>query len=283
VRGRLGASLSIASSGQSPASLVASLAGEGQLSLAGVSVVRLDPGALGRVVAKAQSPDASIDETNIAHSLALELDRQSLSIPDGAAPAAFNSGAVRVGPVEIPGPSGHALVSGDFDLRSLNLQIRAIFEEAHGGKFWSGSPPLATVLVRGALDAPARQIDVASLSAGLATQAIAREGDRIAALEADMRERASFNRRLKADRFLAGREAEIAAYEAEQARLKLEADRERVEASLLKAYEEQMKAKPAGSNPAIDGPAQTEPRASAKPPAQRAPASPSDPTATGLY
>ena len=178
-----------------------------------------------------------------------------------------------------------------------------MFEEARVGKFWSGPLPSATISIRSAMDTPPRQIDVAGLVAGLATQAIARESDRIAGLEADMRERAYFNRVLKADRFLSGRAAEIAAYEAEQERLKFEADRARVEASLLKAYEDQMKAKASADPlPPIDAPppangvhpkpppeAEVEPKA----PEPKAPAAkalvpkaalpPPDPTAGGLY
>jgi hypothetical protein len=178
-----------------------------------------------------------------------------------------------MGPLAIAEPSGRATISGDLDLRSWNLQIRTAFEEARAGKFWTGSAPGAVVTIRGALDASTRVIDVAGLVAGLATQAIARESERIAGLEADMRERAFFNRVLKSGRFLSGRAAEIAAYQAEQTRLKSEADRRRVEASLLKAYADQMKAKTSDSktsDPAVD-------------PKAPAPASPPDPTAGGLY
>jgi hypothetical protein len=55
----------------------------------------------------------------------------------------------------------------------------------------------------------------------LAAEAVARESDRIANFEADVRERAAFNRRLKAERFLARREAEIAAFEDEAERKRL--------------------------------------------------------------
>jgi hypothetical protein len=144
---------------------------------------------------------------------------------------------------------------------------------------------------------------VAGLVAGLATQAIARESDRIEGLEADMRERAYFNRVLKADRFLSGRAAEIAACQAEQHRLKMEADRRRVEAALLKAYEDQLKAKtldpllpPIDAPPPINGlrpklppEAEVEPKApvpkapAAKAPVPKAALPPSDPAAGGLY
>jgi hypothetical protein len=277
LRGRLGASLAIAGAGQSPSLLVAGLVGDGQVTLGGASIPRMDPNALGRVVAKAQTLDAAIDETNIARSLTLELDRQSLTLPDGPAAAVLSSGVLRVGPLTLDEPGGRAAVTGDFDLRSLSLAIRAVFDEARAGKFWTGPPPSATVLIRGALDAPSRQIDVANLSAGLATQAIARETDRIAGLEADMRERASFNRVLKADHFLEGRAAEIAAYEAEQAQLKSEADRRRVEASALKAYDNQSKVKPTDPVPAINIP--SAPKATKS---KLAPG-PLDPTSNGLY
>ena len=75
------------------------------------------------------------------------------------------------------------------------------------------------------LEAPKRQIDVSSLSAALAAQAIARETDRISTMEADIRERAFFNRRLKGERFMDRRQQEIQDWEVEQARLKGQAER----------------------------------------------------------
>ena len=91
--------------------------------------------------------------------------------------------------------------------------------------------------------------------------------------------------------------------QAEQDRLKIEADRRRVEDSLLKAYEEKMKAKTAadplplidppspanGVHPKLPPEAEVEPKApelkapAAKAPAPKAALPPSDPTAGGLY
>ncbi|MDB5534185.1 MAG: hypothetical protein JWO28_2500, partial [Hyphomicrobiales bacterium] len=64
-----------------------------------------------------------------------------------------------------------------------------------------------------------RTLEIAGLVNGLSARAIEREAARVAALEADIRERAAFNRRLRAQEFLRRRDAEIAAYQAEQARL----------------------------------------------------------------
>ncbi|MGD0185479.1 MAG: AsmA-like C-terminal region-containing protein [Roseiarcus sp.] len=292
LRGSFDASLAFAGTGQSASALVAGLVGEGRVETVGVAIPRLDPDALGRVLAMAQAPDARIDETNVEHALGAELDRRPMSLSDGAAPAVMTAGVVHVGPRDVAAKGGHASASADFDLRTRNLTIRATFAEAGDGKFWSGPPPSVAVAVAGSLDAPTRQIDAAALTAGLAAQAIARESDRIAALEADIRERAYFNRRLKAEQFMRRRDAELDAYAADQARLKSEQDRKRVEDELLRASE--APAKTAAPAPATPDASPASPQAAGAatigatvptPP----PAPPnlreiqSDPTAGGLY
>jgi uncharacterized protein involved in outer membrane biogenesis len=293
VRGRLGASLAFAGTGQSPSALIAGLVGEGQVETAGIAIARLDPGALGRVLAKASAPDAAIDETNVAHALGVELDRQPMSLPDGTAPALLNAGVIHVGPLDVAGQGGRVSTGADFDLRSQALTIRATIAAAAGGKFWSGPPPSFAVAVTGPLDAPSRQIDAAAFAAGLGAQTIARESDRIDALEADIRERAFFNRRLKAEQFLHVREEELAAYAAEQARIKSEQDRKRVEDERLKASEAQEKTSApqtppptvlSGAPQSSAGAETTAASVSAPPmPPPKPKADQPDPTADGLY
>jgi len=218
--GRLGGALDFASTGRSPAALIDGLAGAGKVNFAGAALARSDPGALDRVVARAQTPDAPLDETNIAFGFGAELNRAPLSIPDGSAPIALSAGVMKVGPVRISGRRGDGALSADFDLRKLAAETRLTLNSPTGDlKFWSGPPPSATVTVANALEAPTRQVDVSSLSAGLAAQAIARETDRIATMEADIRERAFFNRRLKGERYMDRRQQEIEDFEVEQARL----------------------------------------------------------------
>lgn len=230
-------------------------------------------------MAKTAEPDARIDETNITRALAIELDRQSLGIPDRTTSVAMNTGVLRVGPIDVAGPTGHIVAAGEFDLRGFEFSVRATLEEARADKFWSGPRPAVTVTAKGSLDAPVRKIDAVGLAAGLATQAIARESERIATLDADMRERAAFNRKLKADHFMAVREAEQAEYLARQARAKLEVARKRMEDEALKAYDEEFPADPvpaAKSGPPPVARANPPPIPPIKPKA-------ADPTATGLY
>jgi hypothetical protein len=193
------------------------------VTFAGAALARNDPAALDRVVAKWQVPDAPLDETNIAFALGNELNRAPLAIPDGSAPLSLSAGVMKIGPIKIP--EGEGTLSADLDLRTLTTQARfTLTSSARDLKFWSGPPPSAAVAVDNALDAPKRQIDVGSLSAALAAQAIARESDRISTLEADIRERAFFNRRLKGERFMDRRQQEIQDWESEQSRLKGQAD-----------------------------------------------------------
>ena len=224
--GRIGAALDFASTGRSPAALINGLAGSGTVTFAGAALARSDPTALDRVVAKSQTPDAPLDETNIAFAFGNELNRAPLAIPDGSAPLSLSAGVMKIGPIKITDGQGGETLSADLDLRTLATQARfALSSSASDLKFWSGPPPSAAVTLDNALDAPKRQVDVSTLSAALAAQAIARESDRISTMEADIRERAFFNRRLKGERFMDQRQREVEDWETEQARLKGQADR----------------------------------------------------------
>jgi hypothetical protein len=236
--GRLGGALDFASTGRSPAALIAGLAGAGIVDFAGAALARSDPAALDRVVARAQTPDAALDETNIAFAFGAELNRAPLVIPDGSAPLALSAGVMKVGPIRVRGRRGDGALSADLDLGKLAAGTRlTLTSPASDLKFWAGPPPSATVAVDNVLEAPRRQVDVSSLSAGLAAQAIARETDRIATMEADIRERAFFNRRLKGERFMDRRRQEIEDFEVEQERLKGLVEHLRAEEEAEKAAE----------------------------------------------
>jgi hypothetical protein len=275
--GRVGGTLDFASTGRNPAALISGLAGGGTAQFAGASLARSDPIALDRVVARAQAPDALLDETNLAYALGNELNRGPLPIPDGSAPIALNAGELKFGPMTIAQPRGGATLSGALDLRRLAFETRlATASSASGLKFWTGPPPSATVEVQDAPNGEKRRIDVSSLSAALATQAIARESERIAALDADIRERAFFNRRLKGEQFMDRRAAEIEDWRAEQARLKgltehLQAERAAAEkAAAAKAAAEKAAAEKAASEKAAAEKAAAEKAAAEKAVAQKA-------------
>ncbi len=220
--GRIGGRLDFASTGRSPAALIAGLAGGGTAEFAGAALARSDPAALERVVgggAGARGRDRR-DQRRLPVRRRARQRRARDPRRSGAARAERRDDQAR------PDRLSSSARRGDAD---CELRPRAARRSRRGSRSRSGDRPQVLVgadrrarssTVEDALDAPKRRIDVAALAAGLATQAIARESDRIATLEADIRERAFFNRRLKGERFLDRRNAEIEDWRAEQERLK---------------------------------------------------------------
>ena len=274
--GKFGLSVDFATSGTSPSGLVAGLVGQGQATTMGLALPRLDLLALGRLLAKAEAPEVAIDETHVQFELGKELDRAALALPDASSPLALASGKFRLGPFAVERPGGRASALIGFDLQTFEFSADAAFSSDHVGKYWSGGAPAFAVTLRGPLDAPQRRIDDTALAAGLASQAISRESDRISALEADIRERAAFNRHMKAWAFVARRQREIADFVAEQQRQQMEVERRRSEDALMKLLDDQEKADElAKSAPPAPKPIAT--------PAPTPVATPVDPTASGLY
>jgi uncharacterized protein involved in outer membrane biogenesis len=243
---KIAGALDFAATGQSAGALIGGLAGSGQIQVTNAELPRLDPDALPRVVERAQGAGFEVENADINHLLGVEMDRHSMRIVDGAAPAAISAGVLHVGPFDALHPSGDTKVQASVDLRSFGLDLHATIGEAGPPKsFWTGAPPAFAVALKGRIGALSREIDSASLANGLEAQAIARESERIAQFESDIRERAAFNRVLKASRAMRQRELELQAYAADQARLKSETDRRRVEDEALKASEEARKAEEA--------------------------------------
>ncbi len=217
--GRIDAGLDFVGAGDSAAALIGGLAGGGKLKVDATRIPRLDPQALARLLSKIEQAQGAPPETKKLEALlGAELDKGALPLADVGGAAALASGALRFGPLDAPG--GAVRLSGAFSLPDLTLSLDAVETATKVSRFWSGPPPTAEITQKGA-DASGRKIDATMLAAGLASEAIARESDRIENFEADVRERAMFNRKRKADAFMTRRDAEIAAFLDAKARQKL--------------------------------------------------------------
>jgi hypothetical protein len=224
LRGHFDGALDFAGVGDSMAGLMANLAGTGSVKASGASIPRLDPDGFARALVRIEQAAAPpLDTRKLEGQIASELDRAPMPLDDAAGALALNAGTLRFGPFAAPARDGSARVAGSLGLLDLTLGLEANFTDTKIGPFWSGPAPSITVSVKTGLDASPgpRHVEATLLSAGLAAEAVARESDRIANFEADVRERAMFNRKYKADRFLARREAEIEAFEADQEKLRL--------------------------------------------------------------
>ena len=233
--GRVGASFDFASTGRSPATLIDGLAGAGRVTFAGASLTRSDPAALDRVVAKAQTPDAPLDETNIAFAFGNELSRAPLPISDRVRA----NRAQRRGHEGWPNPDSGAerrrRPERGSRFRELSADTRlTLASSAADLKFWSGPPPSASVVVGDALQGRSGSSTSAPFPPGSPRR---RSRARPTASPRWRPTFASgfFNRRLKGERLMDRRRQEIEDFEVERARLKGLAER-------LKAQEEAEKA-----------------------------------------
>ena len=203
---RVGGTQDVAGSGATPAAVVASLAGTGSVTLVGATLARTDPEALARTVAtldKAQDitdPDApAIDVDDVRQALGTQLDRGPLRLGDQTAPATLAAGVLRAGPLHAESPRWAADTDLTLDLRSLDLQSKTRLRTRELGTDRKFDIAEIVSILAGPLDAaPQRDLDATSLVNVIQARAIARDQERIEVMQQDIRERAFFNRRLRA-------------------------------------------------------------------------------------
>lgn len=226
VEGRIAGSVEIAGAGASESALIANLAGGGQTRLYDARILRTDAGALSRVIDAAEKDALVVDEANVVGALSRELQRAFLPALQARFETVIASGVARLQPgaIEGAGSSPVARAWGMLDLRTLRLDAGVEIASAPPPG-WSGASPRVRVTWSGPLEKPARAIEAGGLVNTLSARAIVRESARIAALEADMRERAAFNRRWKAQEWLRVRMSEIETFKREEARRAEEARR----------------------------------------------------------
>lgn len=241
-----GASLRVelAATGRSERAMVSSLAGSGRARLTNVVIPNADPAAVETVVALVEKDAVAPDERSIVAALQKALARGPLRAAVVEADLLAANGVLRLQPVRIAAPGVDATLSGAFDLRTLaGEQTLEIVAGAAPAK-WTEPNPRVRIAWSGPAQKTARSIDAASLVNGLSARAILRESARIEALEADIRERAMFNRRLRADEWRRQREVEIRAWQAEQERqerLRVEAERRAEAERLARERQEQLR------------------------------------------
>jgi len=217
--GRIGGTVDLSGTGDSPAALVASLAGPGSLTLAGGALARTDPEAPARTAAdidrRAGAADldgTGIDSGEVGRSLAAELDRGPLALGDQTAPATLAGGVLRSASFHAESPRAalsprartdaggwQADTEVSVDLGRLGMTTRttlrprgtAAERKAEGGD--------VIARLSGPLGGQARRdVDATGFVIAMQARALARVQDRIDMTEQDLRERAAFNRQLKA-------------------------------------------------------------------------------------
>ena len=230
ISGKADGKLSFAATGQSTAQLVGSAGGSGTLSINNGMWRGQGTPALSTVVAATERDEIKADVTALQFALANELDKYSRSIDAGPSALALANGAVKIGPGTLL-PDGAPFTLG-YDLRTGVFSANTSLTTTPP-KNWSGPAPAVELNWRGPFAAPTRLIDANALANALASRAIERNQAKIDALDADIRERALFVRRMKAFKDL-----DLRQKQEEEARKKAEEDAKREElkkAEALKA------------------------------------------------
>jgi hypothetical protein len=265
--------------GQSVGAIVANLAGGGRLRASDVRLKRFDDKGMHRVAQEASVDPAGLDARRLGARLAETLDGGTFVAGPVDVPVTLAGGVLRLSPIIVAAPGAAWQGSVAVDLKSLTLDASGLMLSHTSPAGWTGSPPQAAVTWRGPLLAPHRDIEPSSLANGLAAVQLTRELERVEAFEADARERAAQNRRLKAERDQRAAEARAAeeAKRVEETRRiddarRLEDEiRQRVEADKLRLLFESVSPQPAR------GPQAPQLSAPEKVPADQAPVLPRTP------
>jgi uncharacterized protein involved in outer membrane biogenesis len=234
--GKLSGALRFGSSGETPAALITNLSGGGDLRFTDLQIPNADPGAIDRTTPRMLAESDPLSSQRLAAILTEELNRGPLRAGSVGAPATMVGGVLRVSPLSLD--AGAAAWQGTLaaDFKSLTFEARGTLASKTSPKGWTGSPPSIGLGWRGAVAAPAREIDPGPLANGLAAIVLQRELDKIEAFQMDANERARLNGRREMDR--ARERDRLAAEEAaQQARLQEQRAREEA-ARLAKAQEE---------------------------------------------
>ncbi|MDE2362359.1 MAG: hypothetical protein KGM42_06740 [Hyphomicrobiales bacterium] len=283
------ADVSFSGAGASLSDLVGSLAGQGHARFDRTIIAQAAPDAVSGAIAAADR-QGNVQDAALARSLAAALDTGPQTLDSFESDATIAGGRILLPQGQAVAEGGVAQIGGDFDLRTGAVDLRETLTTKSPAN-WDQPSPSVDLAWSGPIGAPRRSVQADRLVAALTERAIAREAARNAALEADIRERAFFNRRLKFDRRLeadrkAAAEAEMLR-EQEAARAeKDKADKDRAEKDraekerLERARSEQARgavapdAAPPLQNPAARAPAAFAPAHSGAAP---------DPSTAGRY
>jgi hypothetical protein len=238
------ARLELAATGRSERALIASLAGAGRARLADVSIARASPGAINAIVALAEKDAIAPDERSISAALQKAFDAAPVRVGALNVDLLAANGVIRAQPAKLDLQAADATFSAALDLRTLTVDQALELVSRVTPPKWTDPNPRVRIVWAGPLQQPTRAIDAAQLVNGLSARAIQRESARIEALDADIRERAMFNRRLRIDEWRRQRDVEIRAFVIEQERqekLRIEAERRAEAERVAREKQEQLK------------------------------------------
>jgi hypothetical protein len=201
--GTINGTLIAGGSGESPARLMNTFAGSGEVDGNNLNLTHIDPAALARLVAPKPNENAgqeAISQDGLRRRLDSALKNDSWYIGAARAPIAITGGVLRLALPDMQNSGTNLTSRIAIDLRTMILDARASLRLAIRPKDWVGELPQAQIAWQGPVMSAERRVDVGILANSLAQRSLTREIERIDAFESDIRERAFFARRLRWER-----------------------------------------------------------------------------------
>ncbi|MFI4995694.1 MAG: AsmA family protein [Hyphomicrobiales bacterium] len=199
--GKLSGRLELAGAGETLAQIVASSGGGGTLRVADGALDRAEIAGLQRSFAKAVIDDALMEKARLATLVAAETARGPLSGIKFEAPLVAANGVLKTTiPRQELASDDAADGAATIDLKSIALDARLGLSTLSAGRPENRVPLAATIMWKGPLFAPKREVDAGPLLQAVSIERLRLELERIELLEYDQREQAMFNRFLKSFR-----------------------------------------------------------------------------------
>jgi hypothetical protein len=190
MNGVLSGQMRIGTTGESPATLIANLAGGGEGRLSQLILANLDAGGLSRAATRALSEKDPLALRRLEALVGEEIMRGPFAATKEARfPISMNGGAARLSPITFDSASGQWRGQVHVDVKTLMAEMKGSLSAAQAPKGWSGAMPFIALNWRGPFAALARESDASPLINGLAALLLRRELQTIEAFDAAAQER----------------------------------------------------------------------------------------------
>lgn len=166
--------------GLSPKALAGSLNGSGMLSVNEARITGLDPKAFASAI-RAVDQGLPLDANRVRDVVMPALNGGALSVRTLEAPFTITAGQVRLGILLVQAEGAELGVSGFADLREQRLESRILLTGTTDENT-AGRPDIA-MQIKGPFAAPARSIDVSSLTGWLALRAVEQQSKKLELIE----------------------------------------------------------------------------------------------------
>lgn len=180
VRGRMTLGLEVEGAGLSPKALIGSLAGTGTLTLTDARIQGLDPKAFAAAM-RAVDQGLPLDGIRVSNVVNPALQDGALALTSAELPFTISAGQVRFATLTTRADGADAKMSGILDLVEGTVDSRIVLTDATATT--SAGRPEISVLLRGPVASPARNVEVAALTGWLALRAVEQQAQKLEAIE----------------------------------------------------------------------------------------------------